>query len=178
MTSRVSSRSDDSHGAGTALRFEPIGPQHAGALEELFARCQDRAVTDTFDPFPLDREQARRIALEPRRDRYYLAFAEGGPAGMSMLRGFDEGYAVPSFGVFVAPNLHGRGIGRALTSWTVAAARELGCASVRLSVYASNTRAVRLYESLGFVAQDSSEVRRAAGLDRKVVMTLALQAPS
>ena len=154
------------------LRFEPIGPNQLERLAALFERNRVARVTDLFDPFPLDAARARWIALEPHRDSFYLALREERPAGFSMLRGFDEGYAIPSFGIFVDHESHGEGVGRALTVWTVEEARRGGCSAVRLAVYAANLPARRLYESLGFVEQERQLVDRAGHNEEKIVMRL------
>ena len=49
------------------------------------------------------------------------------------------------------PHVQGRGLGRRLAEVTVDAARARGVERVELEVFASNTRAIRLYERLGFV---------------------------
>lgn len=156
------------------LCFVPVGRDRLEQLVALFERNDVAQVTELFDPFPLDAAQARRIALESRRDRFYLAFRQGQAVGFSMLRGFDEGYAVPSFGIFVDRERHGEGIGRALTAWTVDQARRLECPAVRLTVYAANLPARRLYESLGFAEREREPVQRAGRPDEKIVMSLGL----
>jgi len=159
-------------------RFEAIGPGHADALARLFARNDVPAVTATFDPFPLDAETARRIATQPREDRYYAAVAPDGTIlGMTMLRGWDEGYDVPSFGTFVDHELHGRGVGSGLLDETIAAARALGAPRIRLSVYASNEAAHGIYRSRGFQEVERGAARVAGRDDERVIMLLELQAP-
>jgi GNAT superfamily N-acetyltransferase len=155
--------------------IEPVEAGHAQALADLFEGNRVPAVGDFFDPFPLTAEEARRIALEPRLDAYFVASTDAELIAMSMLRGFDEGFAVPSFGIFVDHRHHGHGIGRRLTAWTVAEARRRGCATIRLSVYVSNTAALRLYRSLGFEEQEREIVARATGQDEKILMTLSLE---
>jgi ribosomal protein S18 acetylase RimI-like enzyme len=159
-----------------SIDIEEVGPAHAPSLADLFERNRGPAVSDTFDPFELTSEQAMRIALEPRQDMYFVGRLGGTLVAMSMLRGFDEGYDVPSFGIFVDHRHHGRGIGRELTTWTVGAARGRGCHAVRLSVDASNTAALHIYRSLGFQEQVRTSVERAAGeSDEKIVMLLPLE---
>ncbi len=147
------------------LRFEEVGPEHAGALVALFERNSIPAVTKTFDPFLLTEAQARRIACEPRQDRYYLALRGQDLLGFSMLRGFDEGYEVPSFGIFVDHASQAKGVGRRLTAWTIERARLQGCPAVRLSVYADNSAARGIYDSLGFREQERQLVERAGRQD-------------
>lgn len=161
--------------AAPAYTFRELGPDDAEALVACFERNDVAAVTATFDPFPLDAETARRIATAPRRDHYYGAVAgDGRILGMTMLRGWDEGYEIPSFGTFVDHELHGRGIGSRLLDETIAAARELGAPKVRLSVYASNAGAERLYRSRGFAETERTAVDRGGSADERVVMVLDL----
>jgi ribosomal-protein-alanine N-acetyltransferase len=166
---------DDHLAAPADIVIEPIEARHADALAELFEQNRASAVSDTFDPFPLTDDEARRIALEPRLDAYFIASRKAEPIAMSMLRGFDEGFAIPSFGIFVDHRHHGGGVGRRLTAWTVEEARRRGCAAIRLSVYASNEVAVRLYRSLGFAEQERAVVARATGRDEKILMTRSLE---
>ncbi len=58
--------------------------------------------------------------------------------------------------VGVAREHRGQGLGRALVLKSLHGFRELGTRRVTLSVTAANTRAVRLYESLGFVLRKTS----------------------
>lgn len=160
----------------TTPRFEPVEAKHAGALIELFERNSTPVVTSLFDPFPLTDQEARRIALKPRQDEYYVAARVDQLVGLSMLRGFDEGYQTPSFGIFVDHEAHGQGVGRALTAWTLEAARRRGCPSVRLSVYSTNSVALGLYNSLGFVEQERHAIDRAGVPEEKIMMCLSLGA--
>jgi ribosomal protein S18 acetylase RimI-like enzyme len=154
------------------LRFEVVGPGHARALEALFSRNADERTTDNFDPFPLTPENAVRIAMEPRLDAYFVFADVDRLVGFSMLRGADEGYEVPSFGILIDRAARGRGLGRRLTVRTIAAARELGAPGVRLSVYGENRSAIRLYESLGFVERERHAVDRRGRTSEKLIMRL------
>jgi ribosomal-protein-alanine N-acetyltransferase len=68
-----------------------------------------------------------------------------------MLRGWDEGYIVPSLGMLVDHRFHNCGIGGWLLDRTIEEAAKLGCSRIRLSVYENNKPALRLYLSRGFV---------------------------
>jgi ribosomal protein S18 acetylase RimI-like enzyme len=54
------------------------------------------------------------------------------------------------FGLAVDPAFEGRGVGRALMEALMAMARERGGSRMTLRVFATNPRALRLYERLGF----------------------------
>jgi ribosomal protein S18 acetylase RimI-like enzyme len=145
-------------------------------LEELFERNAITTVTSMFDPFELSAERARAIATGTQRDRYYVAVRGARLIGFSMLRGFDDGFEVPSFGIFVDHESQGLGLGRRLTAWTIEQARRLACPAVRLSLYASNERAFSLYRSLGFIERERQPTLDGGGHAAvKIVMLLNLE---
>jgi len=90
--------------------------------------------------------------------------------GISMLRGWNEGFDVPSFGVVVDSEWQGQGIGSLLTDFTLDRAPWLGSVRVRLSVYASNERAHRMYLSRGFDEVEREPVSRNGDADERIVM--------
>jgi len=53
----------------------------------------------------------------------------------------------------VLPAVRGRGVGRRLAEAAIAAAKAQGAERIELEVFASNTRAIALYERLGFVRE-------------------------
>jgi perosamine synthetase len=159
---------------GQALSFARLTPADEGALAHVLTANDLPAVTEQFHPFALDARSAKAIATAPGRDRFYGARLHGRLVGLSMLRGWNEGYEVPSFGILVDGAHRGRGIGRALTEHTCEQARRLGCTRVRLSVYAANARAAGLYAALGF--RERSRDATADGRER-IAMELEL-APS
>jgi ribosomal protein S18 acetylase RimI-like enzyme len=141
--------------APDALAFRELADADEEALARFLVRNDVPSVTATFTPFPMTAASAATLLSERREDRYYGAFA--GPdevVALSMLRGWDEGYAVPSFGIAVDAGWHGRGVGTRMTAWTVEQARALGAPSVRLTVYDDNPTAQRIYARLGFTEQE------------------------
>lgn len=64
-----------------------------------------------------------------------------------------------------APAARGHGVGRALVQACLAAAREAGCAMVRLSTQRPMTAAIRIYESLGFVRTPERDWTPVPGYD-------------
>jgi [ribosomal protein S18]-alanine N-acetyltransferase len=155
------------------LTFRELVASDEDALARFLVRNDVPAVTVTFTPFPMTAATAATLLSERREDRYYGAFATVGElVALSMLRGWDEGFVVPSFGIAVDASWHGRGVGTRMTAWTVEQARTLGAPSVRLTVYADNPGARRIYERLGFTER---ERRAPAGRRESVVMALDLE---
>ncbi|MFZ4664684.1 MAG: GNAT family N-acetyltransferase [Caldilineaceae bacterium] len=62
--------------------------------------------------------------------------------------------AEPQLGIGVADTWQGQGIGRALMNGLLVKARQYSLATVSLIVVHDNQRAIRLYQSCGFVAYD------------------------
>jgi putative acetyltransferase len=62
----------------------------------------------------------------------------------------DHDKHIARFGISVHDDYQGRGLGRILASYMIDIARERGIKKVALEVVASNTRAINLYESLGY----------------------------
>lgn len=122
------------------------------ALAQLFARNNVPEVVRFFHPFPLTPASAERLCgcAAETRDIYGVSFRGSRLIALYMLRGWDEGFAVPSFGILVDQECHGFGFGRQLTSIALEEARARGATFVRLTVMEQNVSAVRLYRSLGF----------------------------
>jgi ribosomal-protein-alanine N-acetyltransferase len=160
---------DAAHG-GRALRFRPLKPEDEASLRELFLRNSTPETVRYFHPFPLTAETAHLLATHQGKDRYYVALRSGAVAALSMLRGWDEGYVVPSFGILVDHEWRGRGLGSAMTDFTVGQARKLGATRIRLSVHASHEHALRLYSTRGFVEDSRSRVDTPFGEDYVVVL--------
>jgi perosamine synthetase len=161
-------------GPALELALASLGPADAEELAELFARNDVEDVVRQFHPFPLTRDVADRLAREPGRDRFYVARdGDRRLVALAMLRGWNEGYEVPSFGILVDRDRRGRGIGRLMTEHACAQAAALGCARIRLSVYSDNRPALALYRSFGFV--EAGRERR--GERDRVVMERSLDPP-
>ncbi len=155
------------------MKIKLVGKADFEDLAALFENNNVESVTRFFTPFTLTRETAQEIAQGEHRDRYYLGLADDRIIGFSMLRGWDEGYDVPSFGMFIDRQHQARGYGQQLLDLTIAAARQLGCEHIRLSVSTGNRPAYHLYQSRGF-----KEITRSAmpdAKDEKIIMIKDLQ---
>ena len=128
-------------------------------------------------------EGLQRCVDAVARERLWLGFVEGPPlmqtrafvdmilrgAGVQFVALDDAGEVVgwcdvvrldqESFrhgwrlGMGLLPTVRGRGVGRRLAEAAIAAARAKGAERIELEVFASNTRAIALYERLGFVRE-------------------------
>jgi len=92
-----------------------------------------------------------------------------------MLRGWDEGFEIPSFGILIDHHYRGLGLGKQIAEFGISEARDLGCPGIRLSVYASNVQAVKLYLSLGYRETTRECCVLAGEREEKIVMLRPLR---
>ena len=135
-----------------SVRIRPLRLEDADALSALLAGLAADPESVHFHPHPLTRAEAKRIAegVGIQKDCYFAAFLDGHMVGYGMLRGWDEGYAVPSFGVAVDADYRRAGLGRRLLRYAISIARLRGARSMILKVHPSNVSARHIYESEGF----------------------------
>jgi ribosomal-protein-alanine N-acetyltransferase len=127
------------------------------ALARFFAHLRESGEERRFHPHPFSPEAARERCSYDGRDVYCVAFVGDLVLGYGMLRGWDEGYAIPSLGIAVHADARGMGLGRALMLYLHAEASRRGARRIRLKVYPDNAAAVSLYRSLGYRFEDQLE---------------------
>jgi len=151
-----------------ALKFRSARPTDATGLGEVFAALATAGDDRLFHPHPLTQVAASDIcrAMSQHGDRpadeYHVAIDHDGHAepcivAYGILRGWSEGFAIPSLGIAVHPDHRGCGIARKVMEHLHAVAAARGADTVRLKVYIHNTAAIHLYESLGYDLRPHSE---------------------
>jgi putative acetyltransferase len=136
------------------LLIRPVRAEDAEALNEL--RRRD-AVAQFIPSFSSERESYTRKYIEGfgSNDHVFVAELDGrvvAQAGLHVREGKMRHSAW--VGIAVHDAFYGRGVGRALMEKLLDLAdRWLGLLRVDLTVVANNTRAIGLYEKLGFVLE-------------------------
>lgn len=145
--------------ATVGISIRALTPADVSALGKLFLRLASDNASSHFHPHPLTLEEAQRVGNgQPgRRDEYFGACTETRVIGYGMLRGWDEGYDIPAFGVAVDPDYRRRGVARKLLRHALALARERGSQTVMIKVHGQNPRARELYASEGFVFAETPD---------------------
>ena len=142
------------------IAIRRISSGDALALGDFFAVvAADTETVRFFHPHAFTREFANELCRPAAafRDRYYVTCYRDRVIAYMMLRGWDESYAVPSFGVCTHPALRDVGLGQALLAHAVEESRSAAAPQLRLTVFKSNERAVHLYRKFGFVFHDKNE---------------------
>jgi [ribosomal protein S18]-alanine N-acetyltransferase len=126
-------------------------------LLAFFSALEETNETDFFHPHPFNDEAIEQIMHRARKDLYYVLTNGEDVLGYGMLRGWDEGYAIPSLGIAIHPGARGGGLGRVLMCFLHAAARLRGSKAIRLRVRRDNDRALKLYRDLGYIFQPEED---------------------
>lgn len=132
------------------LRIVPVSSQEDLALARALFVEYSRSIgfdlsfqnfKTEFDGLPGD--------YAPPGGALVLAWFGNEVAGCIALRGW-SGETCEMKRLYVRPRFRGKGIGRALATWTIANARELGYKRMRLDTVPSMAEAITMYETLGF----------------------------
>lgn len=125
-------------------------PGWEDGLARLFAALADAGELRFFDPHPHDPETLTRIAARTGADLYCLLVKGDEVLGYGLLRGWDEGFDIPSLGIAVHPAARSIGLGALLMHYLETMAAYRDAPGVRLRVMRSNTTAVALYAGRGY----------------------------
>ena len=68
-----------------------------------------------------------------------------------MLRGFDEGYTTPSYGVYISSRFNNKGLAALTLNHAISTCKFLGYKKLRLKVHKENIIAFKQYKKYGFV---------------------------
>lgn len=108
-----------------------------------------------FEPHPMDRDSARQLVAAVNEDKSAIRFLttiQDGPEeraiGYAFLWKLDT--ELPSLGIGISDQYHGRGLGKALMNVLLETARQTGIKQVGLAVAEANEKAISLYRKMGF----------------------------
>lgn len=119
-------------------------------LITFFRIIKETGDDSIFHPHPFTEEQAKKLVSYQGQDLYYILVNAGTIMGYGMLRGWDEGYSVPSLGIYIHPDYRQKGLGKLMMFFLQSVARLQGSTKIRLKVYADNLPALNLYQKMGY----------------------------
>ena len=133
----------------TDLTIRPLCVEDAGAVSEML-RAQPPEYARFFYAFSFDADEIARIIARRERDVYSGMYWQGELAAFFMLRGWDAGYDVPSFGVVVDVKHRGRAFMRISLDVAKLICRLSGAARLMAKIHPDNV-SPRGARRLGFV---------------------------
>jgi RimJ/RimL family protein N-acetyltransferase len=116
---------------------------------EVMLKMEDTEYLHHFTPFSGEGVLTKQCG-EAVKDGFFSLLENAEIAGFFCLRGLDNGYTRPSFGVYVSSRFQARGLGRFALDQALLWCRDRGIQKVMLKVAEDHARARTLYESTGF----------------------------
>ena len=89
-------------------------------------------------------------------DKYYILKIAEIIVGYGMLRGYDEGYIIPSLGIMIDKDYRGLGYSKLLMLLLENEASKTSD-KIRLTVFKENKKAISLYKKLDYIFEDYNE---------------------
>jgi ribosomal protein S18 acetylase RimI-like enzyme len=110
--------------------------------------------SEKFHPHSFSETYASYLCNYNGKDLYYVILDDDKVAAYGLLRGWDEGYDIPSLGIYVSSDYRGIGLGKMFMSFLHTVAKNKKSKKVKLKVYKDNIPAIKLYETLGYKLTD------------------------
>ncbi len=104
-----------------------------------------------FTPFEFTVESLTSILNKAVKDKFFGIFVNNEIAGFYMLRGFDEGYDIPSYGIWISSKYSNKGLSKLTLYHSFSFCKLNNIKTLMLKVHPDNIIAKNLYEALGFV---------------------------
>lgn len=141
------------------MRIERLSEAHADSFREFLTALDANGDGEFFHPHGFSAHAADEVIELAAEgiDEYWVGVDENRVVSYGMLRGWREGYAVPSVGIAIGPVDRGCGHSRTMMLHLHDVARSRGASWVRLKVDRRNRSAIRLYESLGYTLTPHNE---------------------
>lgn len=142
------------HDDWLVLECVKLTPKWTERLMEFLQALEISGDAHFFFPHPATEEVINKLAGHRGRDLYYLLIEGENILGYGLLRGWDEGYEVPSLGIAIHPAARGRKLGEVLMRFLHALAIQRDAKKIRLRVRKENDAAIRLYKKFGYIFED------------------------
>lgn len=140
----------------SSMELVRLAPRWQDGLKIFFQELRECGDETFFSPHLADDISIRKVAGLNGKDLYYLLVEDEKVLGYGLLRGWDEGYSIPSLGVAIHPAVRGAGLGKLFMNFLHVLAFQRGASKVRLRVHKDNCKAINLYKSLGYVFEEDA----------------------
>ena len=113
-------------------------------------RSQQSEYARFFHPFGFDELTVSRVLSESRSDVYTGVFLRGQLVVFFMLRGWDEGFEIPAFGILVDEKHRGRGLEMLSLETAKVICKLRGAPRMMLKMHPENISAKGVARKIGF----------------------------
>jgi RimJ/RimL family protein N-acetyltransferase len=137
--------------AKDSLEIKELTTEHASIFSKRLSE-ESKEYMRHFIPFAdFSEGYIKKILSEKKSDKYFGLFLKDNLIGFYMLRGFDKGYEIPSYGVWISSQYANKGLSTLTLFHAFSYCRLNNIRTLMLKVHPDNTIAKKLYEKTGFV---------------------------
>ncbi len=126
-------------------------------LGSFFLSLRQSSADIYFHPHPLTSSEAKNISKYTGDDLYFVQRINAEMCGYGILRGWDEGFLVPSLGIAIHPHFRGKGLAIEFMKFLHEQAGAKGADKVRLTVTKRNVNAIKVYQKIGYTLSSHDE---------------------
>ena len=126
-------------------------------LTSFFEMIKKKGEDQYFHPHAFNKKKAEQLGYYKGNDLYFLQTSKYEICGYGMLRGWDEGYSVPSLGIIIHPDYRGKGLGKKFMTFLHNQAKQKGAKQIALKAYPGNKSAIALYKKMGYIFKKKKE---------------------
>jgi RimJ/RimL family protein N-acetyltransferase len=123
--------------SGSDLTVRALVADDAAAIVALL-RAPPADYLRFFYALPADEMAVRQVMAQRKRDLYHGLFESGRLVGFFMLRGWDAGYDIPSFGIVIDQQTRGKGYLHDTLEMAAALCREAGAKRFMAKIHPEN----------------------------------------
>ena len=134
------------------LIIKKLNSENAEELSGLL-KGEDKEYSKYFIPFDFDFQTILHILVNLQKDSFWGIYTGDKLVGFYMLRGFDKGYDVPSYGVWISKIFAGNGLSKLTLQHAISYCRINHIKEIMLKVHPENFIAKKIYEDFGFMRQ-------------------------
>jgi RimJ/RimL family protein N-acetyltransferase len=110
-----------------------------------------------FHPHEMNYDSIFSILSNKKNDKYKIVIYEDRVIGYGILRGWDEGFEIPSLGIMIDKDFRGIGLSKTIMKFLESTARIMGAKKIRIVVHKDNQVAYNLYKSLNYEFETYNE---------------------
>lgn len=136
------------------ILIKDIDSSFSEELTDLLSR-EEKEYSKYFIPFDFDHTTIKKILTEKKEDKFFGLFVDDSLIGFYMLRGFDEGYDIPSYGVWISKEYSAKGLSKLTLQHAVSICKINGIKKLLLKVHPENKIAKMIYENFGFIKKSN-----------------------
>lgn len=139
-----------------SIEIKRINTNQAKELSDLLLKSS-KEYSRHFIPFEFELESVSTEIGKANKDMFYGIYLEKKLIGFYMLRGWDAGFEVPSYGVWIAEDFSSKGISKLTLQHAISVCKINNIKKIILKVHPDNIIAKNIYENFGFIYQGVDE---------------------